>query len=156
MKQNVQLSDEMKRDLMKVYREESESYGGYVQAEIYKRTVAHPAPRFYVHAKSAHRYISPMLRGDRSKVERLKPLQRQMYDALFDVVVNFSRKEKFWNKSLYYILRQAVMEPAPRFFIGPMRMGQIWREQRGKERLKRKEQEKRYRIITPQSLRHEA
>lgn len=136
----------MKRDLMRIYREESENYGGYVQSDIYQLTVSHPAPRFYVNAKSAHRYISPMLRGDRTKLNRLKPLQRQMYEALFNVVVSLSQKEKFWNKSLYCILRQAVMEPAPRFYIDKMRMGQIWREQRNKDLLKRKEIETKHRL----------
>lgn len=145
MRESIQLSDEMKRDLMRIYREESESYGGYVQTEIYQLTVRHPAPRFYINAKSAHRYISPMRRGDRSKIERLKPLQRQMYEDLFEVVISLSQKERNWDKSLYCILRQAVLEPAPRFYIDTMRMGQIFREQRSIERQKRKEIETKHR-----------
>lgn len=135
----TQLREEMKRDLMRVYREESQNYSGYMQTEIYALTVEHPAPRFYIDPRRALQHISPLRRGDRSALERMKPLKRKMYEDLFDVTMSLYQKEKFWGKSLYYVLRQAVMEPAPRFYINVMRMGQIWAEQTGKERRRRKE-----------------
>ena len=142
-RETTQLKEEMKRDLMRVYNEESQNYSGYLQTEVYAMTVAHPAPRFYVDARRAHQHISPLLRGDRSGLEKMKPLRREMYEALLDVVMRLSQKEKYWGKSLYYILRQAVMEPAPRFYIEVPRMGQIWTEQTQKERKRRKEMEER-------------
>lgn len=138
MRESTQLREEMKRDLMKVYREECQHYSGYMQTEIYSLTVNHPAPRFYIDPRRAHQHISPLLRGDRSGLEKMKPLRREMYEALFGVVMTFYQKEKFWGRSLYYVLRHAVMEPAPRFYINTTRMGQIWLEQTNKER-KRKQ-----------------
>lgn len=137
MRESTQLKEEMKRDLMTVYKEESQNYSGYLQTEVYALTVQHPAPRFYVDARRAHQHISPLLRGDRSGLEKMKPLRREMYEALLEVVISLSRREKFLGKSLYYILRQAVMEPAPRFYISVMRMGQIWKEQTFAARRKR-------------------
>lgn len=140
-RESSQLREEMKRDLMRVYREESRNYGGYIQTEAYYRTVHHPAPRFYVDARRAHQYISPMLCGDRSGLEKLKPLRREMYEALFEVVIRLSRKEEFCGKSLYAILRQAVTEPAPRFYVSTARMGQIWLERTREDSMRRKERE---------------
>lgn len=117
----------------------------YFQKEIYQRTVNHPAPRFYVNAKSALRYISPMMRGDRREIDKMKPLRREMYEVLFDVVLRLSQKERFWGESIYSILRQAVMEPAPRFYIDVTRMGQIFRSQQEKDKARRMEMENKYR-----------
>ena len=152
MKRTTPLMDEMKRDLMRVYQEESRNYSGFMQKEVYALTVQHPAPRFYIDPRSAHMYISPLLRGDRSGLEKMKPLRREMYEALFRVVMSLSQKEKFWGKPLYCILRQAVMEPAPRFYINVTRMGQIWREQTQKERSRRKviEEKRRRKMETTQ------
>lgn len=142
--ESKQLCREMKRDLMRVYRKECENYGGILQTEVFERTVRHPAPRFYVHAKSALRYISPMMRGDRRDIDRMKPLRRQMYEALFDVVMTLAQKERFWGMPPYTILRQAVMEPAPRFYIDATRMGQIFQEQQAKDNTRRREMERKY------------
>ncbi len=128
MKQKTMCKEMMKNDLMKVYREVSSSGECRMQTEAYERTVEHEAPRFYVDARWAHQRIAPMLRGDRSGLDNMKPLQRKMYEDLFSVVVRLSQKDQFWGKKLNYILQYAVLEPAPRFYIGTMRMGQIWKE----------------------------
>lgn len=130
MKQRTHIKDEMKRDLMVVYREVAERGACRTQTEAYEQTVEHEAPRFYVDPRWAHVRISPMLRGDRRHLERMGSLQRKMYEDLFDVVVRMSQKERFLGASLSYILRYAVLEPAPRFYIGAVRMGQIWTEKR--------------------------
>lgn len=129
MRKSTPLREEMKRDLMRVYREECQNYSGFIQTEIYALTVQHPAPRFYIDPRRAHQHISPLLRGDRSGLEKMKPLRREMYEALLDVVMRLSREESFFGESLYHILRHAVREPAPRFYIDVVRMGQIWTEQ---------------------------
>lgn len=139
------MCEEMKRDVMKVYREECRNYDGILQTEIYQRTVSHPAPRFYVNAKSALRYISPMMRGDRRALDGMKPLRREMYEVLFEVVLKLSQKERFWGESIYSILRQAVMEPAPRFYIDEKRMGQIFMSQQEKDKRRRRGMEHKYR-----------
>ena len=128
MKQRTFLKEEMKRDLMVVYREVAQKGECKTQTEAYEQTVSHGAPRFYVDARWAHVRISPMLRGERGHLEKMGSVQRQLYEDLFDVVVRLSQKEKFWGASLSHILRYAVQEPAPRFYIGAARMGQIWTE----------------------------
>lgn len=128
MRESTLCREEMKNDLMKVFREIASSYECKTNWEAWEMAVRHPAPRFYCDVRRAHQYISPMLRGDRSQLQRLSPLKREMYEALFEVVMRLWQKEKFWGKSLNYVLRYAVMEPAPRFYIKKIRMGQIWRE----------------------------
>ena len=72
--------------------------------------------------------ISPMMRGDLSKLKALSPLKQQMYMDLYEKVMELSQKKGFWRKSLYFILKDAVLQPAPRFYINATRMGQIWQE----------------------------
>ncbi len=138
MKQNTSFKEEMKSDLMRIYREVSASHECRTQTEAYERTVTHEAPRFYVDARWAHQRISPMMRGDRSQLQEMSPLMREMYEDLFDVVMRLSQKERFWGKKLNYILQFAVLEPAPRFYISTVRMGQIWKEMIRKQRTKGK------------------
>lgn len=120
--------DQMKDDLMKVFREVSGSYECRNNWEAWERVVEHPAPRFYIDPRRAHARISPMLHGDRSQIECLPPLKREMYEALFETTMRLWQKSAYWGKSLHYVLQFAVLEPAPRFYIKPVRMGQIWRE----------------------------
>lgn len=136
MKTKTHLRELMKNDLMRVYRTLNEESVYSNQVECYRAVVMHEAPRFYVDIRWAHQRIAPMLRGDRSRLEKMKGLMRSQYEDLFDVVLRLSQEEKFCGTSLYYILRHAVQEPAPRFYISPHRMGQIWRENR--RRLKTK------------------
>ena len=119
----------MMQDLMQVYREVVQNAPqGITQTEVYKIVVHHQAPRFYIDPRWAHTVISPMMRGDRSVLEKLNPLKRQMYLDLYDAVMRVSQKKGFWGKKLYRLLREAVLEPAPRFYISTTRMGQIWKE----------------------------
>ncbi len=120
----------MKNDLMDVYREVCGSYSCRNNTEAWERVVRHPAPRFYVSSRRAHQYLSPMLHGDRSRIESLSPLKREMYEALFETVLSLWQKRAYCGRSLYYVLHFAVLEPAPRFYIEASRMGQIWREER--------------------------
>ena len=120
---------QMMNDLMAVYREIVPNCPqGTTQTEVYELVIQHPAPRFYIDPRRAHQVVSPMMRGDHSVLERLQPLKRQMYLDLYDKVMELSQKKGFWRKSLYYILKEAVMQPAPRFYINTTRMGQIWQE----------------------------
>jgi len=128
MKQKVKFREDMKRDLMRVFREVSAQYECRNNTEAFRKVVNHPAPRFYVTVASAHSVISPMRYGDRSRLETMTPLKREMYEDLFNVVVGLSREERFQGKTLHYILRFAIMEPAPKFYINVRRMEQIWHE----------------------------
>ena len=126
MKKKADFRALMFKDLLRIYREVCQSGDFATCTECYDAVVRHLAPRFYIDPRFAHTVISPMLRGDRSKLEIMKPLTRQMYEDLFDVVVRLSQLRQFHGKTLNYILQYAVLEPAPRFYISPTRMGQIW------------------------------
>lgn len=114
---------------MRVYREVvADQPMGTTQTEVYKLVVQHPAQRFYIDPRRAHQRINMMMRGDMSAIESLSPLKQQMYRDLYNVVLALYQKKGFWGKSLYYVVKEAVLEPAPRFYIDWKRMEQIWRE----------------------------
>jgi hypothetical protein len=136
MKEQSLCRQQMSRDLMKVYREVYQDVPlGTTQTEVYEMVVAHPAPRFYIDPRKAHERISPMMRGDMSHLEKFNPLKRQMYMDLFEVVMNLSHKKHY--RSLYALLKDAVLENAPRFYIGAKRMSQIWQAENIKTRIVR-------------------
>lgn len=126
----------MEADLMSVFREVSLSYECRNNNEAFAKVIEHPAPRYYVDARRAHQYISPLLHGDRSRIEALSPLKRKMYEDLFETVQRLWQKSAYWGKSLHYVLQFAVLEPAPRFYIKPKRLHQIW-----KNRTRRKKED---------------
>lgn len=117
-------------ELMKVYCHVLREHEVRTQTEAFERTVQHAASRFFVEPRRAYQNIYPMLRGDYSRLEKMKPLRREMYKALYDVMMRLSQKRQFWGKSPYYIVKFAVMEPAPRFYIGVEKMRKVFRERR--------------------------
>lgn len=119
-------------ELMKVYCKVLSEVDVRTQAEAFERTVRHPASRFFIETRRAYQNIYPMLRGDYSRLEKMKPLRQEMYRALYDVVMRLSQKRQFWGKSPYYIVKFAILEPAPRFYIGVEKMRKVFRERRGK------------------------
>lgn len=126
------------RDLMQVYRAVVDSVPmGTTQTDVYRMVVEHPAPRFYVDPRRVHCVLSPMMRGDRRMLDRMGCLKRQMYLDLYDKVMELSQRKGFWGKSLNFKLREAVLEPAPRFYISPTRMGQVWQEMTAEARQQR-------------------
>ena len=124
--------DMMYDELMKVYSGILRDFDVRTQAEAFERTVCHPASRFFIEPRRAYQNIYPMLRGDYSRLEKMKPLRQKMYKALFDVVMRLSQKRQFWGKSPYYIVKFAVLEPAPRFYIDVERMRKVFRERRNR------------------------
>lgn len=119
-------------ELMKVYCKICREYECRTQAEAFERTVRHPASRFFIEPRRAYQNIYPLLRGDYSRLEKMRPLRQEMYKGLFDIVMKLSQKRQFWGKSPYYIVRFAVMEPAPRFYIGVENMRKVFRERKVK------------------------
>ena len=119
-------------ELMKVYCKVLKEFDIRTQTEAFERTIQHPASRFFIETRRAYQNIYPMLRGDFSRIEKMKPLRQEMYRALFDVVMRLSQKRQFWGKSPYYIVKFAILEPAPRFYIGLEKMRKVFRERRGK------------------------
>ena len=119
MKENYDITRQMQIDLIAAYKRVCSSC--WTQTEAYEKMVKEPAPRYYVTAKQACQVLSPMLRGDFGTVNMMRPIRREMYYSLYDEVVRLSEKRDYINKGLMYIVRDAVMRPAPRFFISPVR-----------------------------------
>ena len=117
-------------ELMKVYCHVCRESGCRSQKEAFELTVSHPASRFFVDPRRAYQNIYPMLRGDYSRIEKMKPLRREMYKALYDIVIRLSQRRHFWGKSPYHIVKFAVLEPAPRFYIGVEKMRKIFRDRK--------------------------
>ncbi len=132
MDKNGSFREGMYDELMKVYCKVLREYDVRTQTEAFERTIRHPASRFFVEPRRAHQNIYPMLRGDYSRLEKMKPLRQEMYKALYDVVMRLSQKRQFWGKSPYYIVKFAILEPAPRFYIGVEKMRKVFRERRAK------------------------
>lgn len=115
-------------ELMKVYCKVCRDYECRTQAEAFDRTVRHPASRFFIDPRRAYQNIYPLLRGDYTRLEQMKPLRQEMYRELFSVVLKLSQKRQFCGKSPFYIVKFAVLEPAPRFYIGWEKMRKVFRE----------------------------
>lgn len=109
----------MQHDLIEAYKRVYSKC--WSQQEAYERMVKEPAPRFYVSAKQACQVISPMLKGDFDRVNMMLPARREMYYALFDQVTRLSERRSFIGHGLFAIMREAVLQPAPEFFISPKR-----------------------------------
>ena len=138
MKERTLCREEMRRDLMRVYGEVYRNLPmGTTQTEVYELVVQQPARRFYVDPRRAHLIISGMTRGDMSGLRQLSPLKQQMYRDLYEKVMEMSQRKGFWGKRLFFILREAVLEPAPRFYISAKRMEQIWKEKTYENRQQR-------------------
>lgn len=132
MDKNGTCREAMYDELMKVYCKVLREFDVRTQTEAFERTVRHGASRFFVEPRRAYQNIYPMLRGDYSGIEKMKPLRQEMYKTLFNVVMRLSHKRQFWGRSPYYIVKFAVMEPAPRFYVDVEMMRKVFRERRGK------------------------
>ncbi len=132
MDRNGQYRDSMYDELMKVYCKILREFDVHTQTEAFERTVRHPASRFFIDSRRAYQNIYPMLRGDYSKLEKMKPLRQEMYRALYDVMMRLSQKRQFWGKSPHYIIKFAILEPAPRFYIGVEKMRKVFMERRNR------------------------
>ena len=109
---------QMQNDLIKAYCKACE--GSWTMRDACAKAVKMPAPRFYISPKQAHHFISQMVKGDFEQVDLLcRPLRRQMYYELYDVVIKLSERREFMCKSLWYILQFAVTQPASQFFVTP-------------------------------------
>ena len=116
MKNDYDISRQFQDDLIKAYNKVAPTC--LMQNDAYKKTVKQPAPRYYITAKQALQVLSPMVRGDFSKVDMMIPNKRRMYYSLLEKVIELSEKRAFVGKPLSYIVQFAVTSPAPEFFIG--------------------------------------
>lgn len=123
MKYDYDISLQFQNDLIKAYNRVAPMC--WSQEEAYKRAVKEPAPRYYVSAKQAAQIISPMVRGDFTRVNMMLPNRKRMYYSLFERVIELSEKRAFVEKPLSYIMLFAVTSPAPEFFCHYTRLHEI-------------------------------
>jgi hypothetical protein len=109
----------MQRDLIEAYKRVYSSC--WTQKQAYERMVDEPAPRYYVSPKQASVILSPMMKGDFVRVDMMMPLRREMYYSLYHEVIKLCERREFIGKSLSYIMKFAVTQPAPKFYISPTR-----------------------------------
>ena len=115
MKNDYDISRQQQDDLVKAYNRVA--LNSWSQEEAYKKAVKEPAPRYYVSAKQAAQVIAPMVRGDFERVNMMLPNRRRMYYSLFQKVIELSEKRAFVGKPLSYVVKYAVISPAPEFFV---------------------------------------
>jgi hypothetical protein len=109
-------SNQMRLDLMQAYRDVYNDC--WTQREAWEKTIHHPAPRVYVSPKQAYEVLRPMFfQGDMSCLETMKPSRQRLYKYLYDTVCELAQKPQFVGKSLHYIVKYAVAQPAPEFFV---------------------------------------
>lgn len=124
-KVDYDMTRQMQKDLIKAYGQVCDSC--WSQWEAYEKMIRQPAPRYYVSPKQAFQVISPMVKGNFEKVNKMQPRKRRMYYSLYRTMIRLSSKPSFYGQSLWYIMQFAVNEPAPEFFIGEQRARQIRR-----------------------------
>jgi len=122
---DYRISRQMQLDLRDAYIKVYSSC--WSQQEAYEKMVKQPAPRYYVTAKQAYQIISPMIKGDFGKLNKMKPAKQRLYLSLFEATKELIIKPTFFKKSLWFIMHFAVTQPAPEFFIGEERARQIRR-----------------------------
>lgn len=115
MKKDYDISKQFQDDIVKAYN--SVANTSWTQEDAYKKVMEMPAPRYYVSAKQAAQILSPMVRGDFERVNLMKPNRRRMYYSIFKRVIELSERRAFIGKPLAYIVRYAVVSPAPEFFV---------------------------------------
>lgn len=123
-KTNYYLTVQLYKDLLKAYSKVCGTC--WTQMEAYERVVKLPAPRFYISEKQAYQVISKMLKGDFSSVNRFEPNRRRMYYDLLNKTMELSEKRGYIGKPLCYVVRYAVKEPAPEFYMEPLTFLKIY------------------------------
>lgn len=108
-------TNEMRQALWEAYRDVYRHC--WTQNEAWKRTVRHPAPRFYVSPKQARLVVAPLLRGDFSQLEKMSPEKKKMYREIYERVLQAAQRPEFVGKSLNYIIPHIVSQPAPEFYL---------------------------------------
>ena len=117
MKVDYDITKQRQDDLIKAYSQVADKC--WSQQQAYRKAILLPAPRYYITPKQALQVISPMVKGDFTHVNKMLPYRKRMYYSLYNQVLEMSEKREFAGKKLYYILRFAVLRPAPEFFVTP-------------------------------------
>lgn len=118
MSKNIEsyaLIQAMREDLMECYREVAPNCLN--QEGAWRRTIKHPAKRYYVTPKQALQRASKYLRGDHSEINAMKRQRRRMWVSLMGVIKEVADMPENVGKPLLHICRIAVERPAPEFFL---------------------------------------
>lgn len=116
------------RDLCAAYEAVRRSHYRCKKMRLYEMAVNLPAPRYYVTPRSAYLVIYPLLLGRTDHFVRMKEAKRELYISLYTKVVELSRQREYYGKGLMELLPFALRQPAPRFFISPIRARHIIKE----------------------------
>lgn len=128
---NDQDLQEMKDDLMKVYKEVAPFCKS--QNEAWKRTVLHPAPRYYLSEPHAIRVIKSIINGETDKIDKMPSTVKRRCYSLYNEVLRLSENPKYTNKPIVYLVRLALYNPAPEFFLTTERFRRIFYEEKNKK-----------------------
>lgn len=112
-----EISLQLQEAVIKAYCEVCDKCWTYKEA--FAKVAKMPAPRYFVSEKQARMILSPMMKGDFDFVNLLPPTKRRMYYSLFKEVNRLSETWEYADKSLSCIVRRAIMQPAPEFFMKP-------------------------------------
>lgn len=123
-KTNYELTLMQRDDLMSAYREVYRTC--WTQAEAWRKTAKHPAPRYYVTAKEAYEKLRRMVRGDTTAVDRMSETKRRMYYSLYDTLLKLTEKREYSTHSLWFLCPVVVSQPAPEFFMAPRTVKDIY------------------------------
>lgn len=115
MPRTDELTKQQHIDLMKAYREVAPTC--MKQEEAWRKTNAHPAPRYYITPRQAWDRMRRMAVGDFEKVDKMKPARKRMFYSLFGRLNEMSQRTEFIGCSLWFICQFLVLEPAPEFFL---------------------------------------
>lgn len=123
--ESYSLQTQMREDLMRCYREIAPNC--ITQAGAWRKTVLHPAPRYYVSARQAYQQINLYLQGRTEEIDKMKPLHRERWMCLIQEVLKIAQEPEHQGKPLTELTKIAVERPAPQFFIQPERMKSLFR-----------------------------
>lgn len=123
MSKNIEsytLKAQMREDLMQCYREVAPNC--ITQYGAWRRTVKHPAKRFYVEEKWTVTRLRAYFMGEKDAVLKMKPNKRRLYLTLIGMIEEMSQKPEYQGMSLKKLVGIAIRQPAPEFFVDPYYM----------------------------------
>lgn len=123
-KQNYDIVHMKRRDIMSAYRKVAPKC--WSQSEAWQKTADSPAPRYYISGRQAWLILRSMVAGDFSVVDNMNPQSRERYYSLFHKLQELMQKREFIGKSLFYICKFLVLQPAPKFFVTPRAVEHIF------------------------------
>lgn len=123
-KKNYDIIQQYREDLMQAYREVSGKC--WSQGEAWRKTAAHPAPRYYVSPREVYCILLRCVKGDFSEVDAMTDTKKRMYYSLFDKLQELSQRRDMIGKSLRAMCNELVLQPAPEFFVAPRTVRYIY------------------------------